>query len=229
MKKAIVFLMIAGLAFWAATSVEGSSPHTARGCSSCHQVHHARPEGPRDYGVPLMAWRTGTDALEDGTFELYQPVVYTHITFSTLNATLEQPNGPTKLCLSCHDGTYPHLHEDPEGSGNYPARFTPADGLKHSHPVSFLYDAALVALDPELKPTDSPSGLPGGGTIATRLLDSRGRMQCTSCHDSHVQSIGESNLHWSLSNMYGPDNPDGSRGDFIDSGERLMCTTCHIK
>lgn len=214
MKKIALLLMIVGVALWAATSaVDAASPHTARGCHSCHSIHHAKAPTERDYGVPLMAARAGSGPLEDGTFTLYQPVAYDS-GYTTLQATLEQPNGPTKLCLSCHDGTYSHVGEA--------AKFTPTEGLAHAHPVSFVYDDALANADGELELPSAPSGLPGGGTIAERLLDSKGRMQCTSCHESHSQSIGDANLHWSLSSIY-------VDGEFVDSGERLMCTTCHIK
>ncbi len=33
------------------------------------------------------------------------PVTYTLYTSSTLEATLKQPTGASRLCLSCHDGT----------------------------------------------------------------------------------------------------------------------------
>lgn len=279
MKKLALLLMVVGIACWMSTTVEGSSPHTARGCHSCHVPHHAVPEGERMYGVPLWALHTGTDELMNpvqevdgqgnpvvdanglpvyvaGTaFTLYQPVVWDDPANSTLDAILEQPNGPTLLCLACHDGTYPHIkegrdngapimepnpaydpnlnpgdpgYEPPEiqsedqwgnklyqqgpKNGTWPTRFLPTDGLAHTHPVSFKYDPVATA-DDEIYP--SSTNVPAlGGTIAAKMLDSRGRMQCTSCHDSHNTAWGTQNLIM---------NP----GSGTSGG--ALCKTCHNK
>jgi len=276
MKKLALLLMIVGIACWMSTTVEGSSPHTARGCSSCHVPHHAQPEGDRMYGVPLWALHTGTGELMDpeqavdasgdpvvdangqpvyvaGTaFTLYQPVVWDDPSLATLDAVLEQPNGPTLLCLACHDGTYPYIREgrdngdpimipnpdyiDPiqtpdedetiqdrdewgnklyeQGpkNGTWPTRFLPTDGLAHTHPVSFKYDP-VAAVDDEIYP--STTNVPAlGGTIGEKMLDSRGRMQCTSCHDAHNSAWGTQNLIM---------NPGSG------TGGGAICKTCHNK
>jgi hypothetical protein len=126
----------------------------------------------------------------------------------TLKATLNQPEGATKLCLGCHDGTYSHI--------TTPSRtFLPADGLARSHPVSFVYDAALVALKPTLKdPTSTQSGL--GGTIDSDLLDINHEMQCTSCHDVHISAVDPTRM---LRYAWDPE----ARTD------ANMCKVCHNK
>ena len=49
-----------------------------------------------------------------------------------------------------------------------------------------------------------------GGTIDKDLLDEKGKMQCTSCHDVHITGKGENLLRWD-----------------IDDGEEVMCRVCH--
>jgi len=70
-----------------------SGPGTVRAssetriCVFCHTPHNATPSSP--------LWNKDI-----------QPQVYTVYTSPTLRAgPLPQPTGPTKLCLSCHDGT----------------------------------------------------------------------------------------------------------------------------
>ncbi len=94
---------------------------------------------------------------------------YTIYTSPTLNADVNQPDGSSKLCLSCHDGTI--------------ATNNIGSDLSDDHPVSFTYNSALAIIDGGLNdPSITLSGL--GGTIETDLLSS-GKMQCTSCHNPH--------------------------------------------
>lgn len=111
---------------------------------------------------------------------------FTPYSSTTFDAQPGQPDGVTKLCLGCHDGTtavdswggttgeivWPSFHGDVMGTN-----------LGNDHPVSFTYDAALASADGELAdPTAVSSGL--GGTIADDMLTG-GKIQCNSCHDVH--------------------------------------------
>lgn len=85
-----------------------------------------------------------------------------------------QPNGATRLCLSCHDGTIALGDRFPgmvalEGPSNL------GTDLRRTHPVSFV-----PAPSPELR---TP---PQGDAVK---LDAQGRLQCTSCHDPHQDMI----------------------------------------
>ena len=146
----------------------GHAGHDKLKCDECHATH--RPDAVAFQ--PGEAW--STKHLTDGlpTFTLYSSR-----SFDALNTDISQPDGPSKLCLGCHDGSYPGI------TGRL--KFGTGD-LSRSHPVSFTYDSSLaarVARNGLNDPSTTPSGL--GGTIAKDLLDDRSKLQCTSCHDVH--------------------------------------------
>ncbi len=108
---------------------------------------------------------------------------YKIYTSSTLEATLNQPTGASRLCLSCHDGTLAlgSLRVPPRSG---PATLPPLTGraslgtdLSDDHPVSFTYDSALALKQTQLA---DPATLP-----KTVRLDDTKQLQCTACHDAH--------------------------------------------
>jgi len=153
-------------------------------CIFCHTPHSATSEAP--------LW----NRYESGQ-------IYTPYTSSTVQASIGQPTGNSKLCLSCHDGTVAlgmvrsrsttisfsgGISVMPLGETNL------GTDLSDDHPVSFVYDSALASGNPEL---NDPAGLTG----AVRL-DQSGQMQCTSCHNPHDNQFGKflnmSNRHAGL-------------------------------
>jgi predicted CXXCH cytochrome family protein len=132
-------------------------------CVFCHTPHTMRPVAP--------AWskRQGS-------------VLYTPYSSPTMQADVGQPTGTSKVCLSCHDGTIALTAvQSPSGESFGPYRLSEranlTSDLSDDHPISFTYDPALAARDPELV---NPSSLP-----AEVWLDQNEQMQCTSCHDPH--------------------------------------------
>ena len=133
--------------------------------------------------TPHGADTTVTDAplwnheVTSATFTLYSS--------STLDATMGQPDGSSKLCLSCHDGT---VAVDNFGGNTSGTEFATGDALigtdlSNDHPVSFTYDATLATTDGGLHdPTSTDSGL--GSTIDADMLFNH-KLQCASCHDVH--------------------------------------------
>ncbi len=158
-------------------------------CAFCHTPHAASPQGP--------LWNRN----DPGSY--YQ--VYTS---STMQATVGQPNGSSRLCLSCHDGTialaqtYNALNVPAGGAvyivqGN--AGYLGTD-LSDDHPISFVYDSALASRTGDLRdPSTLPRDLP---------LDANGQLQCTTCHDPH----------------------DDTYGNFLnmDNTASALCTSCHV-
>jgi hypothetical protein len=103
-----------------------------------------------------------------------------------------QPDGASRLCLSCHDGTVAIGVPGPASSPGASLRLTPASrgwvgtDLSGSHPVSF------VVVD-RMQETASESDMrvrPLASILLDRhvRLDASGKMQCTSCHDPHDDS-----------------------------------------
>lgn len=133
--------------------------------------------------------------------------VFTVYSSDTLNATVGQPDGVSKLCLSCHDGT---VAEDAYG-GRVGSDFMTgdhavgADELNNDHPVSFTYDTALATADGQL--TDP--GVDGSGITPMELFG--GKLECASCHDPH--------------------NVETLDGDFLRETrtQSKICLTCHTK
>ncbi|MGA2246378.1 MAG: cytochrome c3 family protein [Verrucomicrobiota bacterium] len=155
-------------------------------CIFCHTPHFATGDGP--------LWNHRMSGA------IYQPY-----TSTTLKATVGQPNGSSRLCLGCHDGTVA-LGMVNSRSGGIAMNTTTMTGqnnlgtvLSYDHPVSFVYDNALVTADGSL---NAPSTLP-----QDVRLDRSSQLQCTSCHDPHNDEYG----------------------DFLvmDNTGSALCLTCH--
>jgi len=139
-------------------------------CQPCHTPHNAST------ALPVVLWNHEVTA---ATYTLYDS--------PTMNATTGQPEGVSKACLSCHDGT---VALDSFG-GSTGTRFIGGGAnfgtdLSNDHPVSFTYDNALATVDGGLHPpTTAASGL--GGTIAADMLfgAASDQVECASCHDVH--------------------------------------------
>lgn len=109
------------------------------------------------------------------------PVTYKLYESSTTQAQIQQPNGSSRLCLSCHDGMIAigALKRSADTTlGKLRGPKVLGTDLSDDHPISFVYDQALVARRRELA---NPSTLKGRVT-----LDESRQVQCTSCHDAHI-------------------------------------------
>lgn len=139
-------------------------------CKPCHTPHSG---GSENSNTPLWNHQMGSNT------------AYTLYSSASMNAVTGQPDGSSKLCLSCHDGTVALANFGGVKTGKtFVGEATNLGAsLANDHPVSFTYDAALATADGGLhNPTTALSGL--GGTINNNLLTA-GKMQCTSCHDVH--------------------------------------------
>ncbi|WP_242093903.1 cytochrome c3 family protein [Aestuariivivens sediminicola] len=139
----------------------------SRVCIFCHTSHSSNPKAP--------LWNRGRSG-----------AIYTLYNSSTLDAKPGQPDGTSILCLSCHDGTVAlgNTYKNPNSMSfahSMTQRGNLGTDLSDDHPISFIYDAALATTDGELK---DPF------TLETHVLDYNGKLQCTSCHDSHKDLEG---------------------------------------
>jgi len=113
----------------------------------------------------------------------------------------DQPNGATKLCLSCHDGTIavgalhgaaaPVAMENVGDRGQIPEHRKSNIGtdLSGTHPVSVKFEqSAALSVDHLRWPPVDPENRVG--------VDANGFVQCTSCHDPHDNSRSDRYPFW---------------------------------
>jgi hypothetical protein len=116
---------------------------------------------------------------------------YTLYSSPTMNATVTQPGGGSKLCLSCHDGTVAvNSFGGVTGTSMISTKNNLGSNLKASHPIGFTYNTALATADGSLHDPSTKTVTIGSGTqtktgtLASVLLYG-GKMECDSCHDVH--------------------------------------------
>lgn len=131
-----------------------------RVCVFCHTPHNSKPKTP--------LWNKDFDEAKIYT-------TYESTSFSLVTAP--PPQGPTRLCLSCHDGTIAlgqlKTSEQvlPFNTSNY-ALSVIGEDISDDHPVSFSYTASS---NPELNST-LPQGL---------IFYENNVIHCSTCHDAH--------------------------------------------
>ena len=237
MKKVVIIgIVCAAIAVWVGGNAYAG--HSARGCNNCHVPHWAGPYNESDYGVPLWSNQqqkpVGADGLDTNgiTGLKFQYVMYSSRGFNALNPVKSaQPDGPSKLCLGCHDGSYSKWDGSAANTDTtISARKFEANDLTRMHPISFVYDSALAGRSNGTlwDPATKLSTLPGGRTIQMDMLDSKDKMQCTSCHDVHITGQGAMlRFHWSNVD-FTVTNPDGSLTT-MKRDDHKMCLVCHNK
>ncbi len=170
-------------------SVSGPGPYRAVSekdpCIFCHVSHRAGPGRLDNRPDP----RPG------------------HIPYdsSTIGVKPGAPTGASRICLSCHDGTIAPGHTRVRNiamtSGDTPIakerRSDLGTDLRGTHPISFRPARGAQTHSP---PPSDPVH-----------LDASGQIQCTSCHDPHVESR------------------DPEVGKFLvkPSGDSALCVSCH--
>ncbi len=184
-------------------------------CVFCHTPHRSSSEGP--------LWNR---AASSRTFK--------HFSSSTLaidDAAVKgasdygQPNGSSRLCLSCHDGVTAlgAVFTTPGRATSEPIHFinqrTGQTGpnvaigyetFSSHHPVSFKYDATVRNL--LRSPPYNKSEYWWSPTSNDVKLDKQERMQCKTCHDPHQDR----------SDVPSPMNPLWTAKTYAE-----VCLTCH--
>jgi hypothetical protein len=204
-------------------------------CVFCHTPHAANAVAPS----PL--WNR---TLSSAT---YTPYTSNSLDAEKIFGALSQPGGSSKLCLSCHDGTMAlgtvgvldgktnqtiamsgGTTTMPTGAGATTG-FTRNLGtdLRNDHPISFTFDGTLAARDGEFRtPPYSSGGSPvvsirSSGVKPMLPLDHEGKVQCTSCHDPHLQASKFLRLNRFQQNA--------SAGTTFNPANDQICLGCHDK
>lgn len=157
-------------------------------CLPCHTPHNALLSG--DDNVLWNHAETGE------TFVMYK-------------STAGQPEAPSKLCLSCHDGVTAIDNYGGSGGTGIVITGKAAFGtdLSNDHPIGIEYPTALPA---EYKdPSTFAPGIGGGPGVKLVTINGLQRVECTSCHNVHNNGLG----------------------NFLRTPiqESYLCLQCHIK
>lgn len=218
MKKLLVLLsvlaLVAGFSGVSSAGIQGSA-HDFSGfsfaggqiCLPCHTPHNAVSDA-----APLWNHDLST-------------ATYIPYSSPSMTATVGQPTGASKLCLSCHDGT---VAVDSFG-GDTGTIFISAFGadldlttdLSNDHPISFTYDAALATADPGLwDPTATTVTIGSGtfsrtGSISEVMLEGGTELQCQACHSVHNDFVAGTAISDALLK--------------ISIGGSELCLACHNK
>jgi hypothetical protein len=130
-------------------------------CIFCHAPHNATGQTPLWNRLDRTA-----------NYRIYQS--------STTDARIDQPSGPSKMCLSCHDGamTLGLVASRPETQPIITTFRTMPPGpsdltedLSDDHPIGFRFDRALANRDRQLKNPDILTD--------TLPLGAHGEVHCT--------------------------------------------------
>lgn len=206
-------------------------------CAFCHTPHAATlaPQAP--------LWnRTLSTA------------TYTPYTSTSIDAVdLGQPEGKSKLCLSCHDGTLAlgsvnvlNRVEDAQidftGSGIGAGDVIPAGqgsstgftrrlgiDLTNDHPISFTFDSAQAERDGELfdPAVVSHIGDRVRGEHSPVLPLENGQVECISCHDPHIRDTSGENIKFLRVNRFQSEVPPVDKQ--FDAQNDIICLGCHDK
>ena len=214
-----------------------------RVCAFCHTPHHAMDSTDSAAGdyMPLWSHKLTTES-------------YTQYDSATFDAKLvgaiDPLVGPTRLCMSCHDGAIaPDQHYGAvSGSNKMFAgnEFTGAElqigvgaagALSRTHPIGFDLEAVCAADAAGSNATGAPgfvANIASGATFkgsATKTIQSQlhnGKiMTCATCHDVH----NKDNVVNTAAGL-DADHPDVVQRNFLvfatQSGS-LLCLSCHNK
>lgn len=145
-------------------------------CLPCHTPHN----GELVENAPL--WN---HALSQASYNMYSS--------PSMDALVPgDPDGASKLCLSCHDGTVAlDAFGGSDGTGILiSGDYNLGTDLSNDHPISIIYDDALANDDgglflPSVKNVTIGSGTQTRSGSIEEVLLADNQLQCSACHSVH--------------------------------------------
>lgn len=174
-------------------------------CVFCHTPHHAAGEA--------VLWNRRDPTRTFGRFSS-PTLVIDNPDVRTSKSMYGEPNGSSRLCLSCHDGQTALGVVFNGAPIAFPAELSTVPYMSYSshHPVSFVYDTSVLASITLKKPLEGyrlPADSPSASFVK---LDKQTRMQCLSCHDPHQdQSV----------------TPSAATPFWVGPDYESVCKACH--
>ena len=228
---------------------DGIAPDAqGRVCAFCHTPHHAIDASDPNYGDYMPLW---SHTLTSQAYTQYGADSYTYDAAKA--GAIDPLVGPTRLCMSCHDGSIaPDQHygatsaSNKKFSGN---EFTGADlqigigangALNRTHPIGFKLADAVAADLAGSNPAPGAAGFnpgvaagtaiykgnPVAKTIGSQLYN--GYMTCATCHDVHNKDNATNVVGGGIN----ADHTDTVGRNYLvfspQSGSQL-CLSCHNK
>ncbi len=146
-------------------------------CNVCHTPHTIIDNAP----APLWNHEVSTE-------------VYTMYNSSTMDYPAEAlgPGSPSRLCLSCHDGTvsidaYGGNPGDPDNKLS--GIFSKGTDLRDDHPVGILWKHQTQGNGATTKCLNCHDAFNVTGPRGKELKFFNGRVECPSCHDVHNNQV----------------------------------------
>jgi hypothetical protein len=217
-----------------------------RTCVFCHTPHNAQTALYTNNDVKAPLWNRGDTALNATPYAWATPANNSIDGINYSIPILDPLIGPTRLCLSCHDGSIAfdsHAPNSPDiGLKMGTANHAFINDLTVTHPIGFKYSDAVAARGlTELIPASdgflsAPSTSFSAGTFNTKSrgglakttmkiadvlytgADGGDYMTCATCHDVHNTSNAKSDTGKSY-NYFLRARQEGS----------AICLSCHIK
>ena len=164
-------------------------------CLPCHTPHNAVEVDGKNF----VLWN---HAETNQTFVMYQTQRQPPL------LTSGQPEGPSKLCLSCHDGvTAIDSYGGATGSIVITGKAALGTDLSNDHPIGIQYPTALPT-EYRNSSTFAP-GIGGGPGVKLVTINGVDRVECNSCHNVHNNGLGNFLR--------------------VPIQESYLCLQCHIK
>lgn len=209
--RAIVFVAVLGVAGTAFGQIVPGDPGSYPSVSVVDTAHNLNnyPGVTVPGNQVCLPCHTPHNAVVSGEGGVLWNHAETAETFVMFASTAGQPEGPSKLCLSCHDGVTALDNYGGTGGTGIVMTGEAALGtdLSNDHPIGIEYPTARPAEFND--PSTFAPGIGGGPGVSLVTINSVQRVECVSCHNVHNNGLG--------SFLRAPKQ------------ESFICLQCHIK